>query len=238
MIIGVVLTMLCLYLNAPIIAGEWTKQTIYLWGLNSCHIQTKDAKPRILLIDDDSGSGVFEIKKICDDLQIKATFAVVPSFMSQETKDSLKNWQKQGYGIALHGYNHDDWREWTYDDVLNDIDKSEQWLKQSGFDIHKMTYIVCPRGSNTKVIRKAVSNKGYQMVTGANILNPDTTVFQLGRLMITKDTDLEKMEVVLKKGKSRNMYVILGTHSSDHDEFSTEKTRAVLRMAKNLGYEY
>ena len=66
------------YLHAPIVVGDWTKQTIYLWVINSCHIQAKDAKPRILLVDDDGGKGVFTIKKICDELSLKPTFAVIP----------------------------------------------------------------------------------------------------------------------------------------------------------------
>ena len=57
--------------------------------------------------------------------------------MSQEIKDSLKIWQEQGFSIALHGYKHDDWREWKCEDVLNDISKCELWLETFGFDKKK-----------------------------------------------------------------------------------------------------
>lgn len=238
LLVAAVATMLYIYLNAPIAVGEWTKQTLYLWTLNCCHIQSKDAMPRILLIDDDSGEGVFSIKRLCDELHMKATFAVIPSKMSQNTKDSLKSWQKQGYDIALHGYDHNNWRGRTYKNIVNDIIKCEKWLADSGFMPLKSKFVVAPRGSNTQDVRKAIKDKGYQMITGANIINPDTQVFMLGRIFITHDTDIKEMEDLLWKAKERKLYVIFGTHSSIQNEFSLEKTKAILQMAQNMGFEY
>lgn len=225
-------------ISKSIVVGDWTKQTAYLWILNSWHIQTKDANPELLLIDDDSGNGIFCIKQLCDELQLKATFAIVPGLMDKNIIDSLKCWQRHGYGIALHGYNHDDWRNWTYKEVVTDIEKSEKWLQQNQFDRRNINYIVSPHGANTRTIRDAIKDKGYQMITGANLLNPDTSVFQLGRLMITKHTDLEKTRGWLEKAKERKLFVILGTHSSISGEFSIEKTKAVLKMAIDLGFDY
>lgn len=224
--------------NMSLIAGEWTKQTIYIWIQNCFHCQHNNAKPTIMLIDDDCGFGVYTIKDICDELQIKATFAVIPSMLTLEIKDSLKNWQKQGFNIALHGYNHDDWRIWSYEEIMNDINASEQWLVNNGIDTDRIKYVVAPRGSNTPSVRKAIKNKGYLMVTGANIINPDTDVFQNGRLIINKETDLNITNTLLRKAKKRNLFVIIGTHSSILEEFSKEKTKAVLQMAINMGFEY
>jgi len=230
--------LLIIYQNSFIVIGDWTKQTIFLWLTNSFHMKGKETEPKVLLVDDDGGNGIFALKKLCDELHLKATFAVIPSTMNDEIKDSLRNWQKIGYGIALHGYNHDDWREWTYDNIKDDIIKSKQWLASAGFDTTLIKYVVAPKGSNTRDVRKAIRGSGYQMITGANILNPNTEVFQLGRVMITKDTDLEKTKIWLNKAKKRNLFVILGTHSSMPEEFSEEKIKAVLQMAINMGFEY
>ena len=226
------------YLHAPIVVGDWTKQTIYLWVINSCHIQAKDAKPRILLVDDDGGKGVFTIKKICDELSLKPTFAVIPALTSKEVYDSLRNWQKEGFGIAIHGYNHEDWREWKYNKVIADINKCEKWLTDAGFKISDIKYVVTPHGSNNTAIRKAIKDKGYQMVTGANIVNPDTTTFQMGRVFITNKTNIKEIDNMLDKAKRRNCYVIFGTHSSLPEEFSRERTKAVLSMAIKMGFIY
>ncbi len=224
--------------NAPLVAGDWTKQTIYLWLVDCCHIQDSKAEAKFMLIDDDGGDGVFATKQICDELNIKATFAVLPAMMTEKVRDSLRCWQKEGFGIAIHGYHHDDWRNWTNRDVIADINKCEKWLADEGFDLNKIRYVVTPHGSNNKNIRKAVKAKKYQMVMGANLANPDTTLFQLGRLYITRETDLEEIKNILIKAKNRSCYVIFGTHSSKHDEYSKEKTKAVLTMAKEVGFKY
>ena len=238
LLITIVIAIVYLNMNAPTVAGDWTKQTIYLWGLNSCHIQTQNAKPKILLIDDDSGYGIYDIKRLCDELQIKATFAIIPSLMNQEIKDSLIIWQKQGYNIALHGYKHDDWRGWNCEDVINDISKCELWLEKSGFETKGVKYVVTPRGSNTKAVRKAVKYKDYLMITSANIVNPDTEVFLYGRVFINHNTELKEMDNLLRRTKERKGFLILGTHSSMPKEFSLKKTKAVLQMAIDMGFEF
>jgi hypothetical protein len=121
---------------------------------------------------------------------------------------------------------------------VTDIEKCEKWLQQNQFDMRNIRYIVSPHGANNRAIRKAIKDKGYQMVTGANLLNPDTKVFQLGRMMINRNTDLETTSVWLKKAKERKLFVILGTHASIPGEFSIEKTKAVLQMAIDFGFEY
>ena len=238
LILLVIVVITYAYINTPIVVGDWRKQTIYLWLLNSCYIQAKDARPRILLIDDDSGNGVFAIKKICDELSIKTTFAIIPALTSKEVSDSLRDWQKEGFCIAIHGYKHDDWREWKYTEIITDINKCEKWLTDAGFNINDIKYVVSPHGSNNSAIRKAIKDKGYQMVTGANIVNPDTTTFQMGRVFITNKTNIKEIKNMLDKAKKRNCYVILGTHSSLTEEFSQEKTKAVLSMAIKMGFEY
>ena len=237
-VVIVALFILSICLSKSIIVGDWTKQAAYQWGLNCWHIQAKDAKPTILLIDDDSGKGIFSIKHLCDELNLKATFAVVPGFTNKVIIDTLKCWQRNGFGISIHGYNHKDWRNLSYEEVVTDIEKCEKWLRQNQFDMKDISFIVSPHGANSSAIRKAIKEKGYQMVTGANLLNPDTKVFQLGRVMITKDTDLGATSIWLKKAKERKLFVILGTHASIPGEFSIEKTKAVLQMAIDLGFEY
>ena len=232
------LFVLSICLNKSIVVGNWTKQATSLWALNCWHIQAKDAKPKLLLIDDDSGNGIFSIRQVCDELQMKAIFAIVPSFMSKKMIDSLKCWQRNGFGIALHGYDHKDWRNWTYEEVVTDIEKSEEWLQKNQFDMKNISYIVSPYGANSRVIRNAIKDKGYQIVTGANLLNPDINTFQLGRIMITKNTDLDETISWMKKAKERKLFVILGTHSSIPGEFSIEKIKTVLQTAKDLGFDY
>ena len=228
------------YYRRPIIVEGLTKQTIYIGSLNAFHIQDREAYPTAMLIDDDSEYGVYAIRKICDELGIKATFAVIPSRLDSAICNSLKRWQQEGFGIALHGYNHDRWKGWTTEDIIDDITRSEELLAKVGFR-KDFEYVVPPHACNTSAIRKAIRQKGYKMVTGANIINPDTTVFQYGRMSFNKDMspqEMRRIRELLIKAYRKKSFIIFGTHSSLKGAFSEEKTKAVLQMAKDIGFKF
>ena len=92
------------FLHKPIITRGITKQTIYQWLLNICYLQPRDAQPTALLIDDDSGYGIYSIKHLCDDIGIKATFVIFgthssikDSFSEKRTKAVLQLALDRGY---------------------------------------------------------------------------------------------------------------------------------------------
>lgn len=224
--------------NRPVITGGMTKQTVYLWLLNSVHIKDSHREPMFMLIDDDSGMGIFKIHEICERVGVKATFAVVPAVLDSMRIDSLRVWHRDGYGIALHGYNHGRWKEWTADEIVDDINKSLAFLEEHDIaSPRQIGIVVTPGSNNTRAIREAIASQNMKMVMGANIVNPDTTTFQWGRLFITQDTDLAEVRSILERAKSDKAFVILGTHSSNYDEFSAEKTEAIFQMVVEMGFK-
>ena len=242
-LVGIVAVILFLVVflicRSPILTGRWTKQTVYLSILNAFHTQDDNAEARFMLIDDDSGEGIFQIRTICKRLGIKATFAVVPARLDSIKCDSLRQWHDEGYGIALHGYDHGRWKEWSYEAIIEDIDRSLSFLEEHQIaDASQIRIVVTPGFYNTSSIRKAISDKGMKMVMGANIVNPDTMTFQWGRMFITNQTNLDEARRVLERAKDSKGFVVFGTHSSMPDEFSPEKTEAILRMAIDMGFCY
>lgn len=238
MSVTAIVMLLWFYNRTPIVVGSWTKQTAYLWLLDGLHGQALNASPQIMLIDDDSGEGVFVIKSICDEMDVKASFAVIPKRMTSKVSDSIMAWQQDGYGLILHGYNHDNWEYWSEREISNDIEQSKNTLSQMGYDVSRIKMIVPPYGCNTQAIRSAISKKGYKMVTGANLINPDTEVFQMGRIFLSRQSDEECLKNILKEAKKKQLFVILGTHSSDTTEFSKTITKNIIRFAKDLGFEF
>ena len=226
------------YVRIPIITGSLTKQTIYLSFLNSFHCKNANAEPCFMLIDDDSGIGIFKIHEICERIGIKATFAVVPATLDSTRCNALKIWRQEGYSIALHSYNHGRWKDWETTDIVSDIKKSLVFLEKNDIaSKDDIKIVVTPGFYNTNNIRKAIYSQNYKMVMGANIVNPDTTTFQWGRLFITKDTDIFKIQSILERAKKESGFIILGTHSSNSNEFSAEKTEEILRMVVKLGFK-
>lgn len=228
---------LFVYVRHPIITGSLTKQTVYLWFLNSFHIKDGHREPTFMLIDDDSGKGIFKIHDICERVGVKASFAVVPAVLDSIRIDSLKAWHREGYGIALHGYNHGRWKEWTTEEIVDDINKSIAFLEEHNMaSSDQIRIVVTPGSYNTHAIRKAIDSQNMKMVMGACIVNPDTTTFQWGRFFITQEADMDHAREILKRAKTERGFIIFGTHSSNPDEFSAEKTEAILRMAVEMGF--
>lgn len=225
--------------RAPIICNEWSKQTIYVGLLDVWHGASEDEKAHAMWIDDDSTEGIFKVKEIADKVGIKPVFAVIADRMEPTVADSIASWQRQSAGVVLHGLRHERWKDWDKSQIENDIRQSIQKLYEQGFDTTKiLKMIIPPHGCNTRTIRNVIAQQGCQMVSGANLVNPDRHVFQLGRISIGTGTNLVEMRELLQKAYNRKAFVIFGTHSSIPESFSADKTQKVLEMAKEIGFSF
>lgn len=223
----------------PIIGNEWSKQTIYVGLLDTWYGLSTEDKAYAMWIDDDSTEGVFKVKAIADAVGITPNFAVIADNMGPIVADSLVSWQHLGAGIILHGLRHEQWWNWNASQIEADIHQSYQRLQEQGFDTSKiMKIVIPPHGCNNRVIRKVIAQKGFRMISGATLVNPDRHVFQYGRIGIDLDTDVEAMRQMLQKAYNRKAFVIFGTHSSIPESFSDEKTIEILRIAKEIGFVF
>ena len=236
-ILIIIVIALLVWWRMPLIGKEWSKQTIYVGLLDAWHGSSTDDKAYALWIDDDSTEGVFKVKAIADEVGIKPAFAVIADRMEPVVADSLVSWQQQGASIVLHGLRHERWKEWNKQQIEDDIQQSYQRLYDQGFDTTRiMKMIIPPHGCNTRIIRKVIAQHGCQMISGASLVNPDRHVFQLGRIGIQTDTNIDDIREILKKAYDRKAFIIFGTHSSIPAIFSIEKTREILKMAKEMGF--
>jgi hypothetical protein len=233
----VLIVTISIWWRTPLIGDELSKQTIYVGLLDVWYGASKDDKAYAMWIDDDSTIGVFKVKEIADSLGILPNFAVIADKMESEVADSLVSWQQKGAGVILHGFRHERWGEWNASKIENDIHKSYESLHKQGFDTSKILKIVIPpHGCNNRTIRKVIAQQGCKMVSGATLVNPDRYVFQYGRIGIGPDTDINAMRVMLQEAYVRKAFVIFGTHSSIPENFSYEKTKEVLQIAKEIGF--
>lgn len=223
----------------PLLGSDITKQTIYVGIMQTWDGLSTDSQAHALWIDDDSSPGVFAVKEIADEVGIRPTFAVIADRMEKYLADSLASWQKQGAGIIVHGFQHKSWKNWNEEQINEDIFLSYERLYEQGFDTAKIIKIIVPpHGCNTRAIRTVINRRGCQMITGANLVNNNRYSFLLGRINISSDTDMDEMRYILQKAYKRKAYVIFATHSSIPDSFSKEKTKSVLRMAKEIGFSF
>ena len=221
----------------PLIGDEINKQTIYVGVLDALCESSSDNNAHAMWIDDDSGEGVFYVKRIAKELSIQPVFAVIADKMEPDIADSLITWQREGAGFVLHGLRHEHWEEWNKVQIEQDIIQSYQRLHQIGFDTaHILKIIIPPYGANTSAIRQVINQKGCQMISGASLVNPNRHAFQLGRIAITPQTDIEKTNRLLQKAFEQKAFIIFSTHSSMPSSFSFEKTKDILKKAKEIGF--
>ena len=251
--IAFVCVVFILWWRFPLLGDGINKQTIYVGLSQAWQGALNDTQAHALWIDDDSTPGVFVVKEIADEIGMAPCFAVIADNMEKEVADSLASWQRQGAGIVLHGLQHRPWKGWGEAQIEEDIHQSYKRLYEQGFDTARiMKMIVPPHGCNTRVIRKVIKRHGCQMITGANLVNNGLCPFMLGRIGISADTDIDEMRVLLQKAYDRRAFVIFTTHSSmfraetkdtsgqtphGHEAALTrEKTKAILKMAKEMGF--
>ena len=198
-----------------------------------------DEHAHALWMDDDSGEGVFRVQDIARSLGIQPNYAVVAGNLDERIADSLAAWQREGAGIALHGLHHERWNDWDASRIEQDILQNLDRLHCLGFDTMGVaSVIVPPHACNNRTIRDVIACRGAQMVTGAQIVNPDRHVFMLGRISITPTTDTTTMSRLLDEAYRRKAFVIFSTHSSMAGNFSEERTREVLQMAVQRGFRF
>lgn len=235
----IVIIAVVIWWRSPIIGEEWNKQTIYVGLLDVCYGASKDEKAHAMWIDDDSTEGIFKVKTIADNVGIKPVFAVIADKMEPAIADSIASWQRQRAGVVLHGLRHEQWEKWNESQIEYDISQSFQRLYDQGFDTAKIIkMIIPPHGCNTRAIRKVIDKHGCQMISGACLVNPDRHVFQLGRISITSETDVETIREILRKAYNKKAFIIFGTHSSIPESFSIEKTQRILEIAKEFGFSF
>ena len=235
----VIIISMIIWHRFPLIGDEFNKQTLYVGFIDAWYGSSTDSIAHAMWIDDDSTEGIFTVKRIADEIGINPVFAVIAEKMEPEISDSLVSWQQQGAGIVIHGLRHESWKDWDEVQITHEIQQCLKKLDDIGFDTARiLKMIIPPHGPNTSTIRQVIKQQGCCMVSGARLVNPDRHVFQLGRIGITKDTDIESMRQLLIKAYQRKAFVIFGTHSSIPDVFSEEKTREVLRIAKEIGFNF
>lgn len=235
----IVVIALIIWWRLPIIFGDYNKQTIYVGALDILYGSSNDTLAHAMWIDDDCGEGICTVNSISKKVGIKPVYAISPEKTPRHLIDSLIMWQRNGAGIVIHGLRHEKWEEWSERHISKDIEQSYTKLKDFGFDTSKILKIVVPPyASNNKAIRKVIHDKNMQMITGASLVNPDRHVFQLGRIWITPDIDITSLRTILRNAYQQHNYVIFATHSSITNSFSEEKTLKVLRIAKEIGFNF
>lgn len=206
--------------------------------------------PLITWVDDDCDyDGIATVKNICDNLNIKCTFACVTSGISssntdisnsglnnEDLKNRLLDYQSNGFHITTHSNHHANiWK--SSDELYNpsecekDLIKSIQMLQENGF--LESDFLITPFGTHTTPIQNIAEKWCKCLISsggGANHLNDDGKYY-IHRIFITKEHDLDYYKNIIDNALTNKDWIIFGTHSGTSSEFDTTLVTNVLNYA-------
>ena len=150
-------------------------------------------KPLACITFDDGYKDVLKIQEFCKAEKIYPTVFVLsnPKLVNRKEIDNnkellsdkdIKSLIKYGWTIGSHGATHENFKSLTYNQIVNEVDKSKKMLEKSlGL---KIDYFAYPKGSYSQAIVNQVSKSGYKLAVSMDpgILNMKSDKFTLPRV--------------------------------------------------------
>lgn len=213
-------------------------------------LNTSVRTPIISLIDDDTNlNSIPNIKSICDDLNVKCTFACITSLINPAVNESadelielLKSYQLEGFHITTHSNTHGTiWdsrlQDYNVSACESDLIKSLLLLQSNGF--LNSDYLVTPYGERSLETQKIVSKWCKTLISsygGTNHLGKNGR-FDINRVFIQSSNTLNYYKECIDKAYDNGDWLIFGTHSGISSEFNAGLVKSVLEYAISKGIE-
>ena len=206
-------------------------------------------------IDDDTASttAINNVKTICDNLEIKATFGCVTNTLENSSiLTLLKSLQEEGFHITSHSHTHTRGTEedpFWYPTEYTDVEKCEQdlikslvKLQENGFLDSK--YFVIPGGNQNTNLLKMIAKWCPCSILADNQLN---YLYGNGREKIHRlfirpasqgGSTLEEYQAIIDDAYDNNEWIVFGTHSGIPEQWDATLITNVLSYAKTKGFEF
>lgn len=200
-------------------------------------------------IDDDTSNttAIQSVMDIADELGIRCTFASITGNWTTAIVEKLKEAQNEGFHIVSHGHSsHSVWRTEPLLTLDGDLALSLSELRQNGFINSDM--IVYPGAvvnrmdiDITQIARKwcRCGVQDYASSGGIYFTGYGKGRYLLNRKFIDKSSHSDAVyytDILDAFSDDDAPWYLLGTHSSQSDQFDADLIKAVLQHALNTGW--
>ncbi len=203
-------------------------------------------KEKVVFLTFDDGPNMLITPKILDVLkekEVPATFFVVGSQISGETKEVLEREIKEGHGIAMHSLNHDyqllyPGRSGNPDEIIKQAEKTQQLLKkQLGADFETKVWRY-PGGhmswQNLEVADKRLNEKGIHWMDWNSAVGDAVALNE-------QPKSVPEMVAYLKKSltefPNNGVHIIL-MHDAVDKELTLQSLPEVIDYFKGEGFKF
>ncbi|MDF2906009.1 MAG: hypothetical protein K0R34_1330 [Herbinix sp.] len=212
---------------------DYTRMYPNLYTVYSIPKDIEDRKVAYLTFDDGPSENTFKVLDILEEQDIKATFFIVGSAIKKKNEDSLVRMMHEGHTIGIHTYSH----------MCNEIYCSvERFLDdfntvyQQIFDItgERVHIYRFPWGSNngySKNIKDALMDEMERRGFTCYDWNVDTND------SVGRPSAYSILRNIRRDIKNQNQPIIL-MHDSSINDLSVQMLPDVIKLLKELGYEF
>lgn len=193
--------------------SDYNKTDLHDKEKNKEKNKQNEEKIAYLTFDDGPSKNTKKVLDILDQYNIKATFFLIGSSITDEYVEQLKNMEKTGHSIGIHTFSH------KYNQIylsketyLNDFNKAKDILSQYLIKEPKIYRFPggscnCFIGSNKKEIINELKKEGYNYydwnVSGEDSINRPSCSFIINNVI--KDyKDFDKPIILLHDGPSND----------------------------------
>lgn len=161
-------------------------------------------KSILITFDDGYMDNYYYAFPILKELNMKATIFCITNALDGNyylSKDAIKTMSSHSIDIESHTYRHNKLTSLSYEDQLNELQKSKKDLET--ITGKKITAIAYPYGEYNENTIKAASTAGYKLgfTTQNGFIHQKDSVLKLNRIYIGPDYDLKKIENILSEIK-------------------------------------
>lgn len=208
-----------------------------------------NVKPKKILtwVDDDTPlDGIASVKRICDNLRIKCTFATITQNWTDPLLETLHQYQKEGFHVACHTENHGRWYKdmedgsmFTAQEIETDLLTSLEKMRAEGFfDCDMLVYPGSSSG-RTDVDTIGIVKKWCRcgvLAGGSTWSKYGQGKYKINRTFIAKSTNNTSYYKNLLDSVTDESWVVLGTHSGSATDFDSDMVTEILSHALANGW--
>ena len=218
------------------------KKYLFLITLLLIIIEVK-AKSFYTIIDDDASSveSITTMKNICDNKDIKISFAAIARNLqlNKEVKDSLISFQEQGFHICNHSLSHsrEVWEGDDYAAINAELKDSQLILDSLGFV--NSNYFVYPYGRfpEDKYLKILPYIKEYNYKLAFNSRGDESNQndfnrFYINRFPIRRHENISVVKCKIDRAIENNGWIVFLTHSAMSRDFSSEYLSEIIDYCK------
>jgi hypothetical protein len=223
---------------------------ITLEGLKDTLFAACNTAPRKILtwVDDDTPmEGIASVKKICDNLGVKCSFATITQGWNESLLDVLHQYQKEGFHIACHTESHGRWykdmpegKMFNAQEMEADLLTSLEKMRSEGFiDCDMLVYAGSSTG-RTDVDTIGIAKKWCRcgvLAGGATWSKYGQGKYKINRTFVSKSSYSTSYYKNLLNSVTDEGWVVLGTHSGSSADFDADMMTEILRYAIESGWK-